>query len=293
MSGREPGASPRAGVPDGTVVPMSSSRPSERGANLIDLLRHSGRSPLRHRIVFLHVPKCGGSSIGPAISRAYGLAGRAPGRRVHLAAPLTARLAEATGISVHRYRQLVMLYHLGLERTRFVTGHLHYTEEGPSDVLERWSFVTVLREPVARWFSAYFYDRFKSSDHARITLDLDEFLATDAARRFGDDYVRYLAPHELGPGDVSAADVTAAAGALERLALVGRLEDTPRFLADFEGRFGVRLSIPRRNASPAPEAMERARRDPLVRARVAELCRPNSAVYRTLLALQGAPVDEA
>lgn len=235
------------------------------------------------RICFIHVPKCGGTSFGEALAREYGLVARLGGRLATVDPVVSKRAAAVAGQPLSRYREALLLYHLGHPRTRFVAGHVEYSPRG-HDAFPDWRYVTLLRDPVAKWFSQYFYNRYKESDHSRVELELEDFLATPAARDYGSDYVRFFARAKDADLRSEAAIADALAG-LERFAVVGVLEELERFLADFEAAFGVRPRVPHRNASPAPRARREVPAE--VRRAVERLCAPNRAVYRAVRARLG------
>lgn len=257
------------------------------------LLRRPPAGRIGERICFIHVPKCGGTSFGQALANEYGLLGRLGERMVTIEPVASKRAAKVAGVPLTRYREELLLYHMAHPRTRYLAGHVEYSPRG-HDAFGEWRFITLLRDPVAKWFSQYFYNRYKAVDHSRVELELEPFLATEAARDYGSDFVRFFArDKEADPS--SDAAVRDAVAQLERFDVVGVLEELPSFLEAFRERFGVRLRMPHENSNPVADPHRRVPDE--LRREVERLCAPNRAVYERVRATlapphrSAAPVD--
>ncbi len=135
--------------------------------------------------------------------------------------------------------------------------------------------MTVLRDPEARWFSNYFYNRYKTtSTHFRINESLEAFLDTDRARQGGNLYARFLSF-----GTNTKNPVAHALRHLSHFHIVGVLEHLPLLLADCQQTLGVRLKPSVRNTSPRSKEDQSAEITPAIRARVQELCQPDIEIY--------------
>lgn len=230
------------------------------------------RGRLEEKIFFVHIPKCGGVSISNAIARQYGLGARLGRNAFNVDPAASSRAAREFGSDTQEFRRYITRYAASLQEVRYLSGHVQF---GVDALPEEWHLVTVLRDPVEKWFSQYFYNRYKASQHSRVEQDLEEFVTTPAAREYGEDYLRYLGSWRCR----EALSVEHAAANLKRFSVVGVLEELDSFAAAFRRRFGVSLRIPRRNSNPVPR---RAREEMVaegVRRKVEELCRPNRAVY--------------
>jgi len=235
----------------------------------------------------MHVQKCGGISIHEAIRRSYGLRARIAGRSLFsIDAPVSASAASFLGVGTYAHRRHLLVYHLGLPRARYVSGHVPC----PPDVVERfsdrWRFVTMLRHPVDRWFSHYFFDRYKKDDHRRTDLDLEDYASSPEGLRQGSAFVQFLTGRD--PDDATSVDaIETALDNLARFAVVGLLEDVSRFEREFEAELGVRLRIPRRNASPLPAHRRRGLVTGGMRRRVEEICAPDLRLHAAWLRRRG------
>ena len=57
---------------------------------------------------------------------------------------------------------------------------------------KKFAFVTILRDPCQRWVSAYYYNRYKDSDHRKVDMDLDAYLKSPFGQAQGHEDVKFL-----------------------------------------------------------------------------------------------------
>lgn len=225
-----------------------------------------------HRICFLHIPKTGGTSVVRALNELY------PSRDsvAHLDPAASTSVACALGMDVLAFREQLLLYFLANERLQFVSGHVAWSEEAFERYGAGWHFVTLLRDPIERWLSNFFYDRHKTSSHRRIEIDLEAFLNTPEAAVMGRSLVTHLAGGSSGD---AISMMERARANLDRFRIVGFLDDLPRLEREFSDQFGVRLSIPHTNKSPTPQAKQRALDSAELTDRVRTICAPDLLLY--------------
>lgn len=251
-----------------------------RVADVFTLARAGAGRHVKERILFVHVPKCGGEAIHAAIRNAYGpVAVAQRGRMVRINPGASERAARALGRPVGAFREELLAYHMENPATRYLAGHVTVSDQLLDAVGDGWSLVTVLRQPVSKWLSAYFYDRYKSHEHRRHDLSLAEFVESDRGRQLGSEYVWRFAPQYRGDASRSEEAIAAATTKLSRFAVVGILERLDLFSASFEQTFGAPLRIGHSNQSPASRDRRDAEVTPELMARVRALCEPNIRVY--------------
>lgn len=230
-------------------------------------LRRAGRllrpePGIATRVAYPHVPKCGGTSVTRALrphfdSRAAH--GRSPAVGIdaegsrHTADELGDVLATGSD-PVHAFRFGLAHYLLQQPSTRFLFGHFAFGLELAA-VAPDVAWITLLRDPVDRVLSQYRYNRHKDRGSTRHDLDLDTFLEHRAPGLLLAP-VRYLCGPRLWDAPVEQ-QVAAAAEHLATFAVVGTLDDLPRFQRDLSARFGVDVVLPHANRSPAPPGDER------------------------------------
>jgi hypothetical protein len=243
---------------------------------------------LRQDIFFMHVPKCGGTSLVNAIARFYQpLFSKDRSKIARLDSPASLRAASIHGRDHLAYDREILTYFLA-GNYRYVYGHFTFSEKAYQQFKDKYAFVTLLREPVSKWFSLYFYNRYKKSDHYALDLDLEEFVETSQAASYGCDYVMQFI------GDDSIADYTSAAvidyfrtpeaieracANLDKFDLVGLLEELDLFKQQFQARFGVKLDEEHRRESPVPKGTRDKMITPEILEKVKMLNRPNTLVY--------------
>lgn len=245
-------------------------------------LRPSFAPKLSQRICFIHVPKCGGSSLRGAIARCYPLRYRIRSRGIqHIEAATSKNAAQVLGIDVHAYRLGLLRNLLSEPENVFVSGHVAFSKATFEEYGDRWRFVTILREPVARWYSSYFFNRYKQSEHYRLEAELEEFVESPRALASASMYIRYFSSESVMDGVRSFDAVRRAKENLSHFSVAGVLEDQMSFVGAFSSRFGVRLKLPRVNTNPAPASV-RSSVPAHIHRRVLELCAPDRAIYEYL-----------
>lgn len=240
-----------------------------------------GAAP-KHRSVFFHMPKCGGTSLSEAMyatvpfNERIGVIDAVSTRRA--AAMLNFDKNDAflchedldTGQLTFDLREGLFLQHMAWD-TMLIHGHVLWSEKADTHFRDTYKYVTLLRDPVARTVSNY-----RMTQRSGVTDgDLDSYLQSDVARRHARVYLRYLA----GRNDIPEEDVPAALELakerLSRFALVGFLEETDVFMQKYRDLFGVRLRMAKLNSAPDRKpAYSEAQMQ-----RFTELCAPDIAIH--------------
>lgn len=241
-----------------------------------------------HRSLFLHMPKCGGTSLSEAmyatvpLNERYGVIDAVATRRAAgmLAFgkddPLLCHEDFDNGQMVFDFREGLLLNHMAWD-TMLIHGHVFWSEQAITHFGDTYKYVTMMREPVARTVS----NLRMTQREALVDDDMESYLASAVARRHAQVYLRYL----TGRNDIAEDEVpdalALAKSRLDRFALIGFLETQDVFRSQYEALFGVRLRMPRLNTAPTRDPGY----SPPHLAHLTELCAPDTELYRHAQAL--------
>lgn len=240
--------------------------------------------------VFLHLPKCGGTSLAEALYAAVPMH-----QRVGVIDALATRRAAAItrfgrddlwlchddlehGDATFAIRDALLLTHM-CWGTRLIHGHLLYTGTMRQPPAQDYRVVTVMREPVPRAIS-----NFRMAVQAGLVPpDPDAWLESPIGRNHATVNLRYLSGRSAVPADDVADALERARENLDRIALVGFLEALPKLVSDFADLLGPRLVLRRHNEAQGPEITLTKRQ----MARLEALCAPDIALHERALARFG------
>ena len=237
----------------------------------LELTRRPSRDADDQRIFFLHLPKCGGVSVNMAMRRAFG-AQKVDGLNPNA----SRRVAERRGKDLRRFRTSLLFYYMAVENVNVISGHFSWNDDVYEQFSKKWAYVTVLRDPIRRWFSHYFYDRHKSDGYFSTEKNLSTFLHSERAREMGTIYARRLSGSQIT--NLNQA-VEMAKVNMEKFEILGFLEDMDAFADQFSNYFGIKLDIPIKNTSPAKDKKEGARKNEEYVHKVRRMCKHDIEIY--------------
>lgn len=248
------------------------------------------RSPQRG-VVFHHIPKCAGSSVGSAIFQNYPpwqygevsavstveavrffSDGTAAGSNAILDA------ADPLWAAIHHHR-LHLLYTLLASGTKAVRGHVVYHADLHRQFAQSHVFVTILRDPIERFVSQYFFNKHVHT-YARLAPDFGTADLERIGPLWGSTITLYLSG---GPrhgrfaldGDRDHR-VAEAKRAVEAMDAVGFIDRMPLFQRRLAAVGGVRIEIGRRNVRPPRNDSDEER---WIRDAAPRFCAPDLEVY--------------
>lgn len=240
----------------------------------------SGQSP-RHPCVFLHVPKCGGTSVSEALYATVPLHLKigildSPSIRQALAIqdrnrdPLSFHDEGPNAEAITRFREALVLMHMAHQAT-LIHGHFLFSETAWQHFGDRYRYVTILRDPVARTISNFRMDQRTGV----FTGDFDAFLSSAEGRRKALHKLRYFSGMATVTPEQEPEAMALAKRNMERFSLIGFLDDLPGFAAGFATLFGVRPRISHYNKAEGKPFDITADQ----RARLTALCQPDITLF--------------
>ena len=246
----------------------------------------NGPAPkIKEKILFLHVPKCGGTSVNEAVRAGFGGYFGFGGFRTcqHVDAWASDAAGTKLGMTITDTREVVLAYLSGFEATKFISGHFRFTSVVHKLHEEGWQIITVLRDPVDKWMSQYFYNAKKENEHFRIKEDIDEFVKTDRARNYGCDFMTNFVPHIPLERQAEPEAIAEAIEVLKtKCRVVGFTDRMGDFAASMKREFGFRPSIGVQNVNPASKKDKDKAVTPELKEVISQLCQPNREVYDSL-----------
>jgi hypothetical protein len=242
--------------------------------------------------IFFHIPKTGGSSISAALKRHYRLShfNIRLGVSSHEAEALFSVDKEADNyLECRQTLRSSLVFYAAMQGVRFITGHFWYHDNMLRLKERGYCLVVLLRHPVDRFFSQYFYNRFKEGTYARINEGFEAFLTGREGKTQGCLYVQFIGGPRQDHNYASDQAVDSAKQRLDAFDVIGFLEHLSQFRHKMLDHFGIRLNIPHKRRSPARKKkphrvmMTEYRQSDEYRRRVANVCAPDMELYHYAL----------
>jgi hypothetical protein len=207
--------------------------------------------PPDRRLVFYHIPKAAGSSLRAALKEVYTDPAKPNRKQWYIGnAHASITVGQMTGMDLPSVREVEMLMALENSKNKLVAGHFSYSCLAYQHYKENTSFMSLFRSPVSRFLSHYYYNRYKESEHCRVSCGLDEYLESQSARQSSRMYLNYFGRDENGRISDPRAQYDQAVLNLKTLDVIGIVESMDRFSNVLESHLNCRVNIQRVRSNP-------------------------------------------
>ena len=249
----------------------------------------------KRNVAFIHVPKCGGTSIDSGLRENYLTLNLMRDSRCQRIDSLRSAYVGAAfdgldfiGGDPRNNRNMLFnrdlaLYQMLDDRVKYVSGHFPFDRRLYEETSGRFSYMTVLRDPVEKWLSNYFYrlrreKKFNGRplEHWKINASIEEYLESDRGRFHGYDYVKYFGGVRDDYDYTSSEAIETAKENLRYFSVIGVLEDGHRLQSDIKREFDLAMRIEHRNKSRS--ATEKEITDD-IREKIRGICSADLEIY--------------
>lgn len=234
-----------------------------------------------HPVVFHHVPKCGGTSIGNALRRRYFVSSE----RLRFVSSFRAIAAQNPESDVNETERLVddfldkkLLCCLN-SGIRCVIGHVRFGMLAHENFGDRYRFVTTLRDPISLMLSHFAFQKKRKAGIWEVAENLEHYLETDEARHIGTVLPYYFSGLGSDVDRNSAESLEHAKRNLKKLSAVGFVEDMGSFERRLSDVLGIRVRIGHANRSAVRSDASSQAMTPQIRRKLEVFNAANYEIY--------------
>jgi len=255
-------------------------------------VRSMARSRRRTGLVFHHIPKCAGSSVAATLRKQYApwQHRRVPSEAtVHTSSyffdeagfhkNLRLKAGDPRWKAIHAYR-LQFLHTLLNNGAKAVSGHVYYHPGVHEQYQETHSFVTILRHPVDRFVSQYFFNKY-GTPYVASPGEFDEEELEREGLAWGSALTCFLGGGRslfaAGETPNMAALVGEAKKAIETLNVVGFVDRMDLFQRMITETVGIDIRVGKRNTGKSRS--DQKSEEVQVRELAQKYCEPDLEVY--------------
>ena len=151
-----------------------------------------------------------------------------------------------------KFREFYLAY-LMYRQKFFIRGHFTFSQKIYNEFKNDYCFITILRDPVKKWLSNYYYRKNRGSGHWKIDLSLKEYIDSELALVHGYDYSKYFGGKRKDNNYDDVGHIERAKKALENFKIIGFLEHLDDFQNMLNEKFNYNFKIPHKNISKNQE----------------------------------------
>lgn len=263
--------------------------------SLLKRAKNLFRGCLKENIFFLHIPKCAGSSIKNSIKDQYlSFNFSKDNKLVSLDSASTINIINIINQNIYphttdddypilKLRENLLLYFMSGMNNIFIDGHFTFSDTAYRNFHNNYAFITLIREPVSRWISSYFYNTYKENNRFKIDEDITKYLESDFCKSQGYEFVKFIGGLDKAGDYTSKQAIDRAKKNLHKFDILGFLEYPEVFLNRFEVQFGVRLKLEKINPSPKSNAFRKSIVTKDIEEQIKRICEPDLEIYHYAL----------
>ncbi len=179
-----------------------------------------------------------------------------------------------TGIDKFQLRQSLLLYEMAAGR-KYISGHFHFNKNIWEAYRDQYSWITILRDPIKRYISQYFFDAYKPENHARVSDSLEDFIDSERGKFRGQNYINYFGNFSRYDSTDLQTRLEIAKKNLSKFSLVSFLDNLEQFTNDLQAQFNLTVKIPHMNKNP----VSKPQIDQSIMKKIEEICEYDSMFY--------------
>jgi hypothetical protein len=221
----------------------------------------------------MHIPKCGGTGVIEGLRRYYN-----PSNVFRLDAPASSnamKLIQMEG-GINEYRSILLIYAMSSEQYKLIAGHFLFDERAYLNFGERWKFITIIRDPVSRFISHYFFNKYNKSNHFRINDELEIFLQKPESEELGKMMLKYFS------GSLKNANIVTAGKNLKKFDIIGTLETVEKFYTTMSIKYKIDIDVIHSNKNPKSIDEQQRLLSPEIIEKITSLCQPDIELYNLI-----------
>lgn len=242
----------------------------------------SNKGPtIERKIIFIHPPKCGGTSVEKLLQQAFGV-----GEEL---SPFASReAANKLNISMQSLREILLAYQIYRSDKPLILGHYWYSERLLKGKADDFDLITILRNPRDRLLSQYYYNRHKKKQsHFGIKIELERWLEEPNAAFHANIYTHiFSGTHEpikemQNKNFPDPQNTDRAIQNLKNFVIVGIIEKQKEFEEKINLTYGIKSHLSRERPSPKADYLPFEAQPKNIQNKIDTLCAEDMRLYDT------------